>query len=167
MVAARVTTEQFSVTPTSVRLGVYLFRSRTPQRQPDTAPLRPVRSAAACAFASARMFPASASACRRKLSAPAKRTWCGGQLVFRFGAGLGLGLGLGIRLGLGLGTLRYRDAHRCDTLLRHRGARASRGPRRVVASRWRVRPRSCTAGAGPPRHGRWPQRSRSAEPRGH
>ena len=39
MVAARVTTEQFSVTPTSVRLGVYLFRSRTPQRQPDTAPL--------------------------------------------------------------------------------------------------------------------------------
>ena len=99
MVAARVTTEQFSVTPTSVRLGVYLFRSRTPQRQPDTAPLRPVRSAAACAFASARMFPASASACSRKLSASAKSTWVvwGCQLVFRFGAKLGLGLGLGIR----------------------------------------------------------------------
>eukprot|EP00964_Phaeocystis_antarctica_P092083 scaffold59163_cov48-Phaeocystis_antarctica.AAC.1 len=28
-----------------------------------------------------------------------------------------------------------------DTFLRRRGARASRGPRRVVASRWRVRPR--------------------------
>ena len=54
-----------------------------------------------------------------------------------------------------------------DTLLRRRGARASRGPRRVVGSRWRVRPRGCTAGAAPPRRGRWPQRSRAAEPRGH
>eukprot|EP00964_Phaeocystis_antarctica_P000372 scaffold201_cov59-Phaeocystis_antarctica.AAC.2 len=51
----------------------------------------------------------------------------------------------------GGGEQRYHRGSRVPHTRPRRGVRASRGPPRVVASRWRVRPRGCTAGAAPPR----------------